>query len=96
VEHDGPRILDCHVQQNEAAVAALLEKSRELDRLALEQGSKLTQLFAIAESHDLQGDWKIYPPSGVKLRPSERRYKPYIVVLLVRYRLGNSRQICYS
>src|ERR1700722_13332240 len=25
-----------------------------------------------------------YPPSGVKLRPSERRYKPYIVVLLVR------------
>jgi hypothetical protein len=24
-----------------------------------------------------------YPPSGVKLRPSERRYKPYIVVLLV-------------
>ena len=37
-----------------------------------------------------------YPPSGVKLRPSERRYKPYIVVLLVRYRLDNSRQICYS
>jgi len=31
----------------------------------------------------------IYPPSGVKLRPSERRYKPYIVVLLVRYRLDN-------
>jgi hypothetical protein len=29
----------------------------------------------------------IYPPSDVKLRPSERRYKPYIVVLLVRYRL---------
>ena len=26
----------------------------------------------------------VYPPSGVKLRPSERRYKPYIVVLLVR------------
>jgi hypothetical protein len=25
--------------------------------------------------------------SGVKLRPSERRYKPYIVILLVRYRL---------
>jgi hypothetical protein len=25
-----------------------------------------------------------YPPGGVKLRPSERRYKPYIVVLLVR------------
>jgi hypothetical protein len=25
-----------------------------------------------------------YPPSGVKLRPSERRYKPYIVVLWVR------------
>ena len=31
--------------------------------------------------------WDFYPPSGVKLRPSERRYKPYIVVLLVRYRL---------
>jgi hypothetical protein len=31
----------------------------------------------------------LYPPSGVKLRPSERRYKPYIVVLLVRYRLDN-------
>ena len=30
-----------------------------------------------------------YPPSGVKLRPSERRYKPYIVVLLVRYRLDS-------
>jgi hypothetical protein len=30
----------------------------------------------------------IYPPSSVKLRPSERRYKPYIVVLLVSYRLG--------
>jgi hypothetical protein len=32
---------------------------------------------------------QIYPPSGVKLRASERRYKPYIVVLLVRYRLDN-------
>ena len=31
---------------------------------------------------------RFYPPSGVKLRPSERRYKPYIVVLLVRYRLA--------
>jgi hypothetical protein len=31
----------------------------------------------------------IYPPSDVKLRPSERRYKPHIVVLLVRYRLDN-------
>jgi hypothetical protein len=31
----------------------------------------------------------VYPPSGVKLRPSERGYKPYIVVLLVRYRLDN-------
>ena len=30
-----------------------------------------------------------YPPSGVKLRPSERRYKPYIVILWVRYRLDN-------
>jgi len=29
---------------------------------------------------------QVYPPSGVKLRPSERSYKPYIVVLLVRYR----------
>ena len=31
----------------------------------------------------------ICPPSDVKLRPSERRYKPYIVVLLVPYRLDN-------
>jgi hypothetical protein len=30
------------------------------------------------------GPAEIYPPSGVKLRPSERRYKPYIVVLWVR------------
>jgi hypothetical protein len=38
--------------------------------------------------HSYVTDDKIYPPSGVKLRPSERRYKPYIVVLLVRYRLA--------
>jgi hypothetical protein len=30
-----------------------------------------------------------YPPSGVKVRPSERRYKPYLVILLVRYRPDN-------
>jgi hypothetical protein len=30
----------------------------------------------------------LYPPSGVKLRPSERRYKPSVVVLLVPYRLA--------
>jgi hypothetical protein len=39
-------------------------------------------------SHLPSGEWS-YPRSGVKLRPSERRYKPYIVVLLVRYRLDN-------
>ena len=33
---------------------------------------------------------RIYPPSGVKLRPPERRYKPYIVVLLVRFGAGLS------
>jgi hypothetical protein len=35
----------------------------------------------------------IYPPSGVKLRPSERRYKPYIVVLLVRPGTLPARQL---
>jgi predicted cupin superfamily sugar epimerase len=36
--------------------------------------------------HRLRSDevWHFYPPRGVKLRPSERRYKPYIVVLWVR------------
>src|ERR1700727_1749426 len=72
VEHDGPRILDCHVRQNEVAVAALLEKSRELDRLALEQRSKLTQLFAIAERHDLHRDGKIYVALVIKAPKIER------------------------
>jgi hypothetical protein len=35
-------------------------------------------------------EWiSFYPPSGVKPRPSERRYKLYIVILWVRYRLDN-------
>src|ERR1700733_9111254 len=40
------------------------------------------------------GGWhkRNYPPSGVKLRPSERRYKPYIVVLLVRLGTLPARQ----
>jgi hypothetical protein len=37
--------------------------------------------------------WDFYPPSGVKLRPSERRYKPYIVVLLVRLGTLPARQL---
>jgi hypothetical protein len=44
----------------------------------------VTQVLATAELSDLN-----YPPSGVKLRPSERRHKPYIVILLVRYRLDH-------
>jgi serine/threonine protein kinase len=36
---------------------------------------------------------EIYPPSGVKLRSSERRYKPYIVVLLVRLGTLPARQL---
>jgi hypothetical protein len=51
------------------------EPSAECTRACVAHGSK----FAL-----IVGD-KIYQPSGVKLRPSERRYKPYIVVLLVRY-----------
>ena len=36
------------------------------------------------------GGRRFYPPSGVKLRPSERRYTPYIVALLVGFSLGVS------
>jgi hypothetical protein len=39
-----------------------------------------------------QGGTRLYPPSGVK-RPSERRYKPYIVVLLVRLGTLPARQL---
>jgi hypothetical protein len=35
----------------------------------------------------------LYPPSGVQLRPSERRYKPYIVVLWVRLGTLPARQL---
>jgi hypothetical protein len=62
------------------------EPSAECTHACVAHGSK----FAL-----IVGD-KIYPPSGVKRRPSERRYKPYMVVLLVRTGETTSRQICYS
>ena len=45
--------------------------------------------FVLPNKEDKTFPHDIYPPGGVKLRPSERRYKLYIVVLLVRYRLDN-------
>jgi len=62
------------------------EPSAESTHACVAHGSK----FAL-----IVGD-KIYPPGAVKLRPSERRYKPYMVVLLVRTGETTSRQICYS
>jgi prevent-host-death family protein len=48
--------------------------------LITKRGKPVAKL--VPADNDADKDDLFYPPSGVKLRPSGRRYKPYIVLLI--------------